>query len=135
MEAEQRRLWVYARSRAPQADITTNQMEGLLRVADKHHWKIVGASQDSGEKCWSHREGIREMKRAIARGYADIVLVESLGRISHDRYRLIQFLRFLQDHQVLIFCTRTDVRYETYIKRLADPFMCRAEKKGLMLPW
>lgn len=81
------------------------------------------------------RMGLREAQRAIRMKQANGILVESVGKISHEYYTALRVLEFLQDHSAVLICTQTDISYELHIKGLSQTLWQRAAQKGLGLPW
>lgn len=65
----------------------------------------------------------------------DALLVEDVGKISHDYSTALRVLEFLQDHGAVLICTQCDVSYVLYIKGLSQALHQRAVRKGLGLPW
>lgn len=63
------------------------------------------------------------------------ILVEDIGRLSHEYSTALRVLEFLQDHGAVLICTQSDVRYELYIKGLSQPLQQRAMSKGGIVPW
>lgn len=66
---------------------------------------------------------------------ANALLVEDVGKISHDYSTALRVLEFLQDHGAVLICTQCDVSYVLYIKGLSQALHQRAVRKGLGLPW
>lgn len=129
------RLWAYARSSSPHPEVLIRQMQGLLTEAKQKGWRIVGASQDMSTGRTLARMGLREAQRAIRQQQANALLVEDVGKISHDYHTALRILEFLQDHGAVLLCTQSDVRYELRIKGLSRALSQRAARKRLGLPW
>ena len=129
------RLWVYARSSSPHPEVLIRQMQRLLTEAKQNGWRIVGASQDMSAGHTLTRMGLREAQRAIRQQQANALLVEDVGKISHDYHTALRILEFLQDHGAILLCTQSDVRYELHIKGLSQALSQRAVRKRLGLPW
>ena len=127
--------WVYARSSSHHPEVLIRQMKGLLTDAEQNGWQIVGTSQDMSTGCTLARMGLREAQRAIRQQQANALLVENVGKISHDYSTALHVLEFLQDHGAVLICTQSDVRYELYIKGLSQPLQQRAMSKGGIVPW
>ena len=68
-------------------------------------------------------------------GLANGILIEDVGRLSHEYSTALRILEFLQDHAAVLICTQADVRYELYIKGLSQPLQQRAMSKGGIVPW
>ena len=72
---------------------------------------------------------------AVRQGLANGILIEDVGRLSHEYSTALRVLEFLQDHGAVLICTQADVRYELYIKGLSQPLQQRAMSKGGIVPW
>ena len=127
--------WVYARSSSPHPEVLIRQMQGLLTEAEQNGWKIVGASQDMSTGRTLARMGLLEAQRAIRQQQANALLVEDVGKISHEYHTALRVLEFLQDHGAVLICTQCDVSYVLYVKGLSQALHQRAVRKGLGLPW
>ena len=79
--------------------------------------------------------GLKQMMQAVKSGRARAVLVRDLTRLSHDPAILIKILEFLQDHDMVLITTESDLRYELHIKGLEQRLLNRAARKGCGLPW
>ena len=82
--SDELKLWAYARSSSPRPGGLIRQMERLLADAGQNGWQIVGASQDMSTGKMLTRMGLREAQRAIRMKQANGILVESVGKISHE---------------------------------------------------
>ena len=133
--SDELKLWAYARSSSPRPGGLIRQMERLLADAGQNGWQIVGASQDMSTGKMLTRMGLREAQRAIRMKQANGILVESVGKISHEYYTALRVLEFLQDHSAVLICTQTDISYELHIKGFSQTLWQRAAQKGLGLPW
>ena len=129
------RLWAYARSSSSHPEVLIQQMKGLLAEAEQNGWQIVGTSQDMSTGHTLARMGLREAQRAIRQQQANALLVEDVGKISHDYCTALHVLEFLQDRGAFLICTQTDIGYELHIKGLSQVLYQRAARKGVGLPW
>ena len=129
------KLWAYARSSSRRAGVLIRQMQGLLADAEHNHWTVIGMSQDMSTGRTLARMGLREAQSAVRQGLANGILVEDIGRLSHEYSTALRVLEFLQDHGAVLICTQSDVRYELYIKGLSQPLQQRAMSKGGIVPW
>ena len=129
------KLWAYARSSSPRPGVLIRQMQGLLADAERSHWTVMGTSQDMSTGRTLARMGLREAQKAVRQGIANGILVEDVGRLSHEYSTALRVLEFLQDHSAVLICTQTDARYELYIKGLSQALYQRAARKGRSLPW
>ena len=111
------------------------EFEGLLADAERNHWTVVGTSQDMSTGRTLARMGLREAQSAVRQGLANGILIEDVGRLSHEYSTALRVLEFLQDHGAVLICTQADVRYELYIKGLSQPLQQRAMSKGGIVPW
>ena len=78
------KLWAYVRSSSPRPEVLIQQMKGLLTDAEQNGWQIVGTSQDMSTGRTLARMGLWEAQRAIRQQQANALLVEDVGRISHE---------------------------------------------------
>ena len=132
------KLWAYARSSSSRPSVLIQQMQGLLADAERNHWTVVGTSQDMSTGRTLARMGLREAQSAVRQGLANGILIEDVGRLSHEYSTALRVLEFLQDHGAVLICTQADVRYELYIKGLSQPLQQRAMSKGVLgtgWPW
>ena len=129
------KLWAYVRSSSPRPEVLIQQMKGLLTDAEQNGWQIVGTSQDMSTGRTLARMGLWEALRAIRQQQANALLVEDVGRISHEYCTALRVLEFLQDHGAVLLCTQCDVSYVLYVKGLSQALYQRAASKGLGLPW
>ena len=129
------KLWAYARSSSSRPSVLIQQMQELLSDAERNHWTVVGTSQDMSTGRTLARMGLREAQSAVRQGLANGILIEDVGRLSHEYSTALRILEFLQDHGAVLICTQADVRYELYIKGLSQPLQQRAMSKGGIVPW
>ena len=130
-----RPMWLYSRSSDKRMFVLIQQMRNLLEEAERRGYTVVGTSQDMGTGRSMARMGLKQMMRAVQGGFVRAVLVRDLTRLSHDPAILIQILEFLQDHNAVLITTKSDLRYELYVKGLENRFFQRAAPKALHLPW
>ena len=130
-----RPMWLYSRSSDKRMFVLIQQMRNLLSEAKHREYTVVGTSQDMGTGRSMARMGLKQMLQAVKSGLVRAVLVRDLTRLSHDPAILIKILEFLQDHDMVLITTESDLRYELYIKGLENRFFRRAAQKGLHLPW
>ncbi len=129
-----RLMWLYSRRSDKRIFVLIQQIRNLLEESERREYTVVGTSQDMGIGRSMARMGLKQMMRAVQCGFARAVLVRDLTRLSHEPAILIQILKFLQDHDVVLITTESDLRYELYIKGLENHFFQRAVQKGLYLP-
>lgn len=60
------------------------------------------------------------MLAAVQQGRVNVVMVESLDRLSHDLTTLYRILRFLQKHGAVLITTKTNLQYELYLTGLEN---------------
>ena len=94
---------------------------------------VVGTSQDMSTGRTLARMGLREAQKAVRQGIANGILVEDVGRLSHEYSTALRILEFLQDHRAVLICTQSDVRYELYIKGLSQALQQRITHNGIKL--
>ena len=127
------KLWAYAQSSSPRPGMLIRQMQGLLADAERNHWTVVGTSQDMSTGRTLARMGLREAQSAVRQGLANGILVEDVGRLSHEYSTALRVLEFLQDHGAVLICTQADARYELYVKGLSQPLQQRITHNGIKL--
>ena len=76
---------------------------------------------------------MREAQSAVRQGIANGILIEDVGRLSHEYSTALRVLEFLQDHGAVLICTQTDVRYELYIKGLSQALQQRIAHNRIKL--
>ena len=93
---EEYKVWAYARSAAPNLTALENQLEEVMREADKRGYILVNTSMElkRGTEFW--RPALFAMLKAVRQGRANAVMVQSLDQLSHDTATLYHILRFLQ---------------------------------------
>ena len=99
------KLWAYARSSSSRPSVLIQQMQGLLADAERNHWTVVGTSQGMSTGRTLARMGLREAQSAVRQGLANGILVEDVGRLSHEYSTALRVLEFLQDHSAVLICT------------------------------
>ena len=99
------KLWAYARSSSSRPSVLIQQMQGLLSDAERNHWTVVGTSQDMSTGRTLARMGLREAQSAVRQGLANGILIEDVGRLSHEYSTALRVLEFLQDHSAVLICT------------------------------
>ena len=88
------KLWAYARSSSSRPSVLIQQMRGLLSDAERNHWTVVGTSQDMSTGRTLARRGLREAQKAVRQGIANGILVEDVGRLSHEYSTALRILEF-----------------------------------------
>lgn len=69
------------------------------------------------------------MLAAVQQGRVNVVMVESLDRLSHDLTTLYRILRFLQKHGAVLITTKTNLQYELYLTGLENRLINCAKSK------
>ena len=107
------KVWAFARSAVPNLTALENQLEEVMREADKRGYILVNASMElkRGTELW--RPALFSILKAVRQGRVNAVMVQSLDRLSHDTATLYRILRFLQNHGAVIITTKTSLKYET----------------------
>ena len=133
MSGKQNRTWIYARG--TEFVETSSLVEELLEDAETRGLSVVGVSQDTAAGPWMSQPGIKEVQRAVRRGFVNIVLVESLEQISAENQMRRRFLKMLQDYGVILMSSGTDLRYELWLSNLEEALLKRAARKCCGMPW
>lgn len=128
-------VWLYARSGDISMSVLVDQMEELLKEAERREYTVVGTSQDQHNGYGIRRTGLKLMMGAVRSGTAHVVVVWDLARIGKDNKTLLRILSFLQDHGAVLITTNTDLRYELSVRGLECPLRRRAFQKGRGVPW
>lgn len=128
------KVWAYARSAVPNLPALENQLEEVMREADRRGYIVIGSSMEQkfGNELW--RPALFTMLKAVRQKRVDAVMVESLDRISHDIAVIYFVLSFLQRYGVVLITTRTNLRYELYLTGLEGQLIKRSQHKGGHVP-
>lgn len=88
------KVWAFARSAVPNLTALENQLEEVMREADKRGYILVNASMElkRGTELW--RPALFSILKAVRQGRVNAVMVQSLDRLSHDTATLYRILRF-----------------------------------------
>ena len=115
---EEYKVWAYARSTVQNLPALENQLEEVMREADRRGYIIVGScmEQKFGNELW--RPALFAMLKTVRQKRVDAVMVESLDRISHNLMILYRVLRFFQKHGVILITTKTNLQYELHLTGL-----------------
>lgn len=113
-------VWLYARSGENDRQILADQMEDLLEHAKQHGYSVVGTSQDLAQGKGLRRKGIKQMMRAVQKGEVRGVVVRDVERFSYDSNELLRVLNFLQQHNVVLVTTESDLQYELSLRGLGS---------------
>ena len=115
---EEYKVWAYARSTVQNMPALENQLEEVMREADRRGYIIVGScmEQKFGNELW--RPALFAMLKTVRQKRVDAVMVESLDRISHNLMILYRVLRFFQKHGVILITTKTNLQYELHLTGL-----------------
>ena len=106
------KVWAFARSAAPNLPALEDQLADVMREADRRGYIIVNScmEQKYGTEFW--RPALFAMLTAVQQGRVNVVMVQSLDRLSHDLTTLYRILRFLQNHGAVLITTKTNLQYE-----------------------
>ena len=77
-------VWLYARSGDISMSVLVDQMEELLKEAERREYTVVGTSQDQHNGYGIRRTGLKLMMGAVRSGTAHVVVVWDLARIGKD---------------------------------------------------
>ena len=116
------KVWAFARSATSNLPVLENQLAEVMREADRRGYIIINSSmeQKRGDEFW--RPGLQQ-------GRFNVVMVESLDRLSHDLTTLYRILRFLQKHGAVLITTKTNLQYELYLTGLENRLINCAKSK------
>lgn len=123
------KVWAFARSATSNLPVLENQLAEVMREADRRGYIIINSSmeQKRGDEFW--RPGLFAMLAAVQQGRVNVVMVESLDRLSHDLTTLYRILRFLQKHGAVLITTKTNLQYELYLMGLENRLINCAKSK------
>ena len=118
------KVWAYARSAVPNLTALENQLEEVMREADKRGYILVNASMElkRGTEFW--RPALFAMLKAVRQ-----------ARLSHDTATLYRILRFLQNHGAVLITTKTSLKYELYLTGLENRLLAHTKHARKKLPW
>lgn len=124
---EEYKVWAYARSAVPNLTALENQLEEVMREADKRGYILVNTSMElkRGTAFW--RPALFAMLKAVRQGRVNAVMVQSLDRLSHDTATLYRILRFLQNHGAALITTKTSLKPNTPEKS------CRGRDRSMLI--
>ena len=89
--------------------------------------------QKYGTEFW--RPALFAMLTAVQQGRVNVVMVQSLDRLSHDLTTLYRILRFLQNHGAVLITTKTSLKYELYLTGLENRLLAHTRHTRKKLPW
>ena len=129
------KVWAFGRSATSNLPVLENQLAEVMREADRRGYIIINSSmeQKRGDEFW--RPGLFAMLAAVQQGRVNVVMVESLDRLSHDLTTLYRILRFLQKHGAVLITTKTNLQYELYLTGLESRILARSARTGKRVPW
>lgn len=106
-----------------------------MREADRRGYIIVNScmEQKYGTEFW--RPALFAMLTAVQQGRVNVVMVQSLDRLSHDLTTLYRILRFLQNHGAVLITTKTNLQYELYLTGLENRLLAHTRHTRKKLPW
>lgn len=128
-------VWLYTRSKNKSISALVDQMQRLLKEAERRGYTVVGTSQAQYNGYGIHRTGLKLMMEAVRSGIAHVVVVWNLSRMGKDNKTLFRILSFLKDHDSVLITMSTDLRYELSVRDLELPLRKRAFRKGRDVPW
>mgnify|MGYP000447125091 CR=1 FL=1 len=133
---EEYKVWAYARSAAPNLTALENQLEEVMREADKRGYILVNTSMElkRGTEFW--RPALFAMLKAVRQGRANAVMVQSLDQLSHDTATLYHILRFLQNHGAVLITTKTspeinELYHDRAGEQAAGPYQTHPKKAAV----
>ncbi|MFT8889937.1 MAG: recombinase family protein [Ethanoligenens sp.] len=106
MKEQKKKAWLYCRIDAPED--THGRMKAqkreLLNYAEQMGFEVIGGSEDTGGGLSIERPGLTECLRAAELGKMDVLLAQSLSRLSRDTVDALAFLRELS-RAGAVFCS------------------------------
>ena len=129
------KVWAFARSVALNLPALEEQLAEVMREADRRGYIIVNScmEQKCGTEFW--RPDLFAMLTAVQQGRVNVVMVQSLDRLSHDITILYRILRFLQNYGAVLITTETNLQYELYLTGLESRILARTARTGKRVPW
>jgi DNA invertase Pin-like site-specific DNA recombinase len=99
-----KRAWIYVRIDAPEDDsgALKAQERELTDYAEQLRLTVVGTSSDLGTEDFALRPGITETLLSAERGEFEILLVQSLSRLTPNLSDTLGLLRHLKKHGVIV---------------------------------
>lgn len=106
MENQKKRAWLYCRTDAPEDTHgrLKSQKKELFDYAEQMGFEVVGGSEDLGSGLSIDRPGLTECLRNAEAGNFDVLLAQSLSRVSRDTVAALAFLRELSQFGA-VFCS------------------------------
>ena len=101
------RAWIYLCCQTEEQAI--RQKLEMLTKAHNQGYDTLGVGVDTGRVDRFWRPAFRRMIRQIWKENIDIVLVPSLSAIDTRQRKLVQFLRLIQKHQVVVQTMECDL--------------------------
>ena len=106
MKEQKKKAWLYCRIDAPED--THGRMKAqkreLLNYAEQMGFEVISGSEDTGGGLSIERPGLTECLRAAELGKMDVLLAQSLSRLSRDTVDALAFLRELS-RAGAVFCS------------------------------
>jgi DNA invertase Pin-like site-specific DNA recombinase len=100
-----KRAWIYCRIDAPEDThgVLKGQHEKLDSYADQMCLTVVGSSHDLGNGLTLNRPGLTELLEAAIIGKMDVLIIDSINRISRDAKQVLEFLHKLNGYGVKVY--------------------------------
>ncbi|MDF2522437.1 MAG: hypothetical protein K0R31_78 [Clostridiales bacterium] len=100
-----KRAWIYCYIDAPEDThgVLKGQHEKLDSYAGQMYFTVVGSSQDLGNGLTLNRPGLTELMEAAIIGKMDVLIIDSINRISRDTKRVLEFLHKLDGYGVKVY--------------------------------
>lgn len=126
---EKTRVAIYCRVARKDDFSLEAQAANLRRYAEQAGYTVVSVTAENGSGLRIARPGLAAVTRAVCEGKADLILTESLDRITR-RYSLMQrYIDYLRKHKVTLLCVSEGLEISD---RNLYPF-CLHEKSGVSL--
>ena len=100
-----KRAWIYCRIDAPEDThgVLKGQHERLDSYARQMCFTVVGSSHDLGSGLTLNRPGLKELMEAAKSGKMDLLMIDSISRISRDTKQMLEFFNELAGYGVTVY--------------------------------
>jgi len=132
--ATSKRTVIYLRTAATDEAYTRLQYDACLRFCKQHHLMVVETLADisSGEEI-ADQPKLKELHLMMQMGYMDVVIVQSLGRLSRNPTELLAIVCEAEAHGVGIYSIFELVPGEDITPLRAEAMVQERERAAMLL--
>lgn len=103
------RAWIYCRVAEPDAFALRMQQKEISDFAEKNQYEVVGCISEHETGTTMDRPGLVEITNAALKGELDILLVLSASRLGRDIWNMLEYVDWLEKHNVEVICLNGDL--------------------------